>query len=92
MVEKFEVLCEVIFSDPKSGVLTSLIGKIDENKIISFLSDSEDFLIFRKRYHPPILKKDIKEIMIYFENKQKNSMQESSRLLKRIKPIPVKIS
>jgi hypothetical protein len=92
MVEKIGVLCEIIFSDPKSGVVTSLMGNVDESRLISFSSDSEEFLIFSERFHPPILKKDIKEITIHSESKQKNKTQKRVKLINDMKPMLGKIS
>ncbi len=86
MDNNFEVLCEVIFSDPKSGIETSLVGTIDKLKCITFFKGSEEFLIFKERHHPPIPKLDVKEIVIYREDVISSDKKESSSLTKYLKP------
>ena len=62
MNKKFEVLCEVSFSDPISGILTSLVGMIDKPRLATFFNRSEKFLIFKERHHPPIPKAEVKDM------------------------------
>jgi len=86
MNKKFEVLCEVFFSDPKSGILMSLVGRIDKLRLATFLNRSEKFLIFKERHHPPIPKTEVKDIVIYRENEIDSEKKEGSSLTKNMKP------
>ena len=86
MDNKIEVLCEVIFSDPKSGTETSLIGMIDKLKLITFSKGSEEFLIFKERYNPPIPKSDVREIKLYREDVICSDRKVGSSLTKYLKP------
>jgi hypothetical protein len=70
MIENHDILCEICFSDHKSGVLTSLIGHIDTNQLIYFSNGGENFIKFKEKYHPPVYKPDVKEIFIYRETKE----------------------
>jgi hypothetical protein len=65
MIENHDLICEIFFSDHKSGVLTSLIGHIDANQLIHFSNGGEEFIKFKEKYHPPIYVPDVKEILIY---------------------------
>ncbi len=68
-------LCEIIFKDHKTGILTSRIGKIDEYQLTDFSTNSKDFIIFNESYNSPVLKEDIKEIVIH-RNKEKLPIKE----------------
>lgn len=85
MKNEKEVLCEIRFNDHKSGVLTSRIGRIDESQFNLFSTNSKNFIIFKERYNSPILKSDIKEIIIYRENKKISINNENSSITKHIK-------
>ena len=85
MKKKSEVLCEIIFKDHKLGCLSSRIGKIDEIQLSTFSTNSNDFIIFKERYNPPILKTDIIEIIINIDYKQIQLKKEDSRTSKYIK-------
>jgi len=91
MNNKFEVLCEVFFSDPKSGILTSLVGMIDKFSLTTFFNKPEKFLIFKERHHPPIPKVEVKDIVIYHENEIDNEKKGSTSLTKNMKPKYVRI-
>ncbi len=92
MGNKIEVLCEVIFSDPKSGIETSLIGTIDKLKLIRFIKGAEEFLIFKERHHPPIPKLEVREITEYREKIICSNKKESSSLTKYLIPSYGKIT
>ena len=80
-----EVLCEIIFEDHKLGVITTRIGTIDEYQLKLLSTNSSNFLIFKEKYNSPILKSDIKEIIIH-RDKQKISVDEAnSKIIKHIK-------
>jgi len=64
-----DVLCEIIFKDPKLGILTSRIGMIDKSILKLYSTNSNDFIIFKERYNSPILKSDIIDIIIHYEGK-----------------------
>ena len=85
MDNELEVLCEVMFSDPKSGIETNLVGTIDKLKLIKFFKGSDEFLVFKERTHPPIPKSDVKEIVIYREDVISDK-KESSSSTKYLKP------
>ncbi len=85
MKNEKEVLCEIIFKDHKLGVITTRIGTIDESQLITLSKNSHDFLIFKEKYNSPILKSDIKEIIIH-RDKQKISVDDAnSKIIKYIK-------
>jgi len=75
-------LCEIIFKDPKLGILTSRIGRIDQAQLKIYSMDSNDFIIFKERYNSPILKQDIKEIVIHQDNQKISINEVSSRIIK----------
>jgi len=72
MISNNEVLGEVLFSDHRSGILTSRIGIIDISEIQDLENNSKLFIMFKECYHPPIYKPDIKEIIIYPQKGQFN--------------------
>jgi len=75
-------LCEIIFKDPKLGILTSRIGRIDQSQLNIYSTNSNDFIIFKEQYNSPILKQDIKEIVILQDNRKISINEASSRILK----------
>ena len=75
-MENHDPLCEIFFSDHKSGIITSLIGHIDTHQLIYFSNGGENFIKFKERYHPPVYKPDIKEIVIYAQPNELNVEQE----------------
>ncbi len=60
-----ELLCEVVFRDYKSGILTSRIGRINKFQLTKFSTNSNDFIVFKESYNSPILKTDIQQIIIH---------------------------
>ncbi len=85
MKKATEVLCEIIFKDHKSGILTSRIGKIKESQLTRFSTNSNNFIIFRESYNSPILKEDIKEIIIHRNNREISIKKEDSIIIKYLK-------
>ena len=77
-----EILCEIIFKDHKSGILTSRIGRIDESQLTKFSTNSSDFIFFKSSYNSPILKKDIVEIFIHRNNSKRSSKDVNSIIVK----------
>lgn len=69
MTENRKFLCEVVFSDHNLGLLTSLIGHIDEHQLTQFSNGGSTFITLKEKHHPPIYKPDIKEIILYRLNK-----------------------
>lgn len=85
MKRNLEVLCEIIFTDHILGHLTSRIGIIDEFQLRRYSTNSNDFIIFKEKYNSPILKADIKEIIIHRDNRQTQFNKEDSRISKHMK-------
>ena len=85
MQNNLENLCEIIFTDHKSGYLTSRIGMIDEFQLRKFSEDSNKFIIFKEKYNPPILKSDIEKIIIYRDKKTAKINKADSRILNLMK-------
>jgi len=80
-----EVLCEIIFEDHKLGVITTRIGTIDEYQLKLLSTNSSNFLIFKEKYNSPILKSNIKEIIIHRDKKKIFVDEASSKIIKHIK-------
>ncbi len=80
-----EVLCEIIFKDHKSGVLTSRLGRIDEYQLSLISTNSNSFIIFKEKYNSPILKSDINKIIIHREDKRISVNNVNSSIIKHIK-------
>ena len=80
-----EVLCEIIFKDHKLGVITTRIGTIDESQLKMLSTNSSNFLIFKEKYNSPILKSNIKEIIIHRDKKKIFVDEASSKIIKHIK-------
>ena len=80
MTENRKFLCEVIFSDHNLGLLTSLIGHIDENQLHQFSNGGSKFITLKEKHHPPIYKPDIKEIIIYRLDKHSIIGKEKTNL------------
>jgi len=76
------VLCEIIFKDHMSGILTSRIGKINESQLTRFSANLNDFIIFKEHYNSPILKKDIIEIIIYQNDRKIAIKKKDSTIIK----------
>ncbi|MFX1503025.1 MAG: hypothetical protein ACFFDH_18840 [Promethearchaeota archaeon] len=70
MLDKKEVLCEIIFKDHKLDVPTSRIGIINVSQLNKLPKYSNPFIIFKERYNSPILRSDIIEIIIHREEKK----------------------
>jgi hypothetical protein len=68
MKKQSDVLCEVIFRDHKSGIITSRIGNIDKSQITYLSTTSKNFITFKESYNPPILKTDIQQIIIHHDD------------------------
>jgi hypothetical protein len=85
MKRKLELLCEIIFIDHKLGCLVNRIGRIDEHQLTTYSTNSNDFIIFKERYNFPILKTDIKEIIIHQDNRQLQIKKEDLKVNKYIK-------
>lgn len=80
-----EVLCEIIFKDHKLGIITTRIGTIDESQLKILSTNSSNFLIFKEKYNSPILKSDIKEIIIHRDKKKISVDEANSKIIKHIK-------
>lgn len=80
-----EVLCEIIFNDHKLWVITTRIGTIEESQLKNLSTNSNDFLIFKEKYNSPILKSDIKEIIIHRDDRKIYVDEGNSRIIKHIK-------
>ncbi len=80
MTENRKFLCEVVFSDHNLGVLTSLIGHIDENQLNQFSNGGGKFITLKEKHHPPIYKPDIKEIIIFQVDDQSTTKKEKINL------------
>jgi len=76
------VLCEIIFKDHISGILTSRIGKINESQLTRFSTNLNDFIIFKEHYNSPILKEDIIEIIIYQNDRKIAIKKKNSTIIK----------
>lgn len=76
------ILCEIIFKDSISGILTSRIGKINESQLKRFSTNLNDFIIFKEHYNSPILKKDIIEIIIYRNDRKIAIKKKDSTIIK----------
>lgn len=85
MKKILEVLCEIIFTDHKTGVITNRIGRIDKSQLSGFSSNTNDFIIFKETYNSPILKENIKEIIILRDIRQKSVNKVNSKLIKHAK-------
>lgn len=85
MKKILEVLCEIIFTDHKTGVITSRIGRIDKSQLSRFSSNTNDFIKFKETYNSPILKENIKEIIILRDIRQKSVNKVNSKLIKHAK-------
>ncbi|MFX1388947.1 MAG: hypothetical protein ACFE9Z_02660 [Promethearchaeota archaeon] len=86
-------LCEVIFRDPKLGILTSKIGTINDSQLHFNLKDLDKFIIFNEKYISPILKSDIQQILVYQDDPKINNKQEISKVYSHsITKVPGKIS
>ncbi len=93
MTENRKLLCEVVFSDHNLGLLTSLIGHIDESQLDQFSNGGGKFITLKEKHHPPIYKPDIKEIIIYRVDKHSTIGKEKIDLNNYIKSnFKVKIS
>jgi hypothetical protein len=80
MTKNRKFLCEVVFSDHNSGLLTSLIGHIDENQLNHLSNGGGEFIRLKEKHHPPIYKFDIKEIIIHRIDKQPTIDKEEANL------------
>ena len=80
-----EVLCEIIFKDHKLGIITTRIGTIDEYQLNFLSTNSSNFLIFKEKYNSPILKSDIKEIIIHRDKKKISVDEVNSKIIKYMK-------
>ncbi len=80
-----EVLCEIIFFDNKYHCLTSRIGTIDDSQLLNYAKNLNGFIIFKEKYKAPILKSDIKEIIVYQNIKQDSFEIEYSGISKYVK-------
>lgn len=80
MTENRKFLCEVVFSDHNLGLLTSLIGHIDQNQLNQFSNGGGKFITLKEKHHPPIYKTDIKEIIIYRIDGRSAVSKEKSNL------------
>ena len=85
MRNKYEVLCEIIYVDHKFNRLTSRIGTVNERQLNYYSKNLNGFLIFKENYNTPILKSDIKEIIIHHDNRQTTFKLEDSRINKYVK-------
>jgi len=85
MKKELDNLCEIIFTDHKLGCLKSQIGWIDNLQLETYSTNINDFVLFKERYNPPILKTDIKEIIIHRDNRQTQLNEEDSIISKHTK-------
>jgi len=85
MKKNLEVLCEIIFADHILGHLASRIGMVNEFQLRKYSTNSNDFIIFKEKYNSPILRADIKEIIIHRDNTQTQFNKEDSKIRKHIK-------
>ncbi|MFX0023563.1 MAG: hypothetical protein ACFE9S_14650 [Candidatus Hermodarchaeota archaeon] len=82
MKKSSDVLCEIIFRDHKSGIITSRMGKITKSQLTYLSKTSKNFIIFNESYNPPILKTDIQHIIIHHENSKIRIEKEDSTIIK----------
>ncbi len=69
MTAKHCILCEIFFLDDKSGTPTSSIGRLEEYQLEEFNEENQsDFISFVESYIPPVLKANIKEIIVYSDD------------------------
>ena len=60
------ILCEILFIYNRSGIPTSVIGRLEENQLGAFnLENQSNFVSFIESYIPPVCKADIEEIIVY---------------------------
>lgn len=85
MINKKELLCEIVFNDHKTGVLTSRIGIIDESQLSLFSSNSNRFIVFKEKYNSPVLKSEINEIIIHRNEKKISIDKLNSNIIKHLK-------
>ncbi|MFX1566797.1 MAG: hypothetical protein ACFFCV_00360 [Promethearchaeota archaeon] len=85
MKNKSEVLCEIIYIDHKYNRLTSRIGTVNKHQLNDYSKNSNDFIIFNEKYNAPILKSDIKEIIIHQDNRPTSFKIEDLRINKYTK-------
>lgn len=85
MKNALDVLCEVIFKDHKSGILTSRIGMINEYQLASFSKKVNNFIIFKESYNSPVLKKDITEIIIHRKDRKIAIKEKDFTIFKSLK-------
>lgn len=82
MKKPSDVLCEIIFRDHKSGIISSRIGKINKSQLTFLSINSNNFIIFKDSYNPPILKTDIQQIIIHHNNSKIPIDKEDSIIIK----------
>ena len=85
MKKSSEVLCEIFFTDHKLGFLTSRIGRIDDSQLKNYSRNLNEFIIFKETYNSPILKTDIKDIVIHQNDSESSIKGVNSRIIKNIK-------
>lgn len=85
MKKAIDVLCDIIFKDSKLGILTSRIGRVDHSQLKMYSKNSNKFIIFKERYNSPILKTDIREIIILRDDRKVSVINEDSKTIKRIR-------
>ena len=85
MKKKLEFLCEIIYADHRSGHITSRIGKINKYQLRTYSKNSNDFIVFKEKYNFPILKTDIKEIIVLRDDSYIPVNKTSSRTIKYMK-------
>jgi hypothetical protein len=82
MKKQSGVLCEIIFRDHKSGIITSRIGKINKSQLTYLSTTSKNFIKFNESYNPPILKTDIQQIIIHHDSSKIPIEKEDSIIIK----------
>ncbi len=82
MKKQSDMLCEIIFRDHKSGIITSRIGKINKAQLTNLSTTSKNFIKFNESYNPPILKTDIQQIIIHHDNSKITIEKEDSIIIK----------
>jgi len=84
MKKQSDVLCEIIFRDHKSGIITIRTGKINKSQLTYSSPTSNNFIIFNESYNPPILKTDIQQIIIHHDNNKIPIEKEDSIIIKHL--------
>jgi tetraacyldisaccharide-1-P 4'-kinase len=82
MKKQSDVLCEVIFRDHKSGIITSRIGKINKSQLTYLFTTSKNFIKFNESYNSPILKTDVQRIIIHHDDSKLPIEKEDSIIIK----------